>query len=296
MRYRIHLFYGVLIVALGSWLVIEKTKENGRELNLVSGNTLHLLSIYSEKEMLFNYSEIQKVYLDYQSPRTLELSQKVTSLQEISSRFQHTIQGLADSIENHKMEQHGLGAILQELTSLYQDSLSELADHEEYALKSMPDLMLKDSIGLNPDWVYGYLESANEEELQLILANIRARARGSELVVFNYLASKVHFCGGNIVDKYVISNTVEDSAPRVGDWYTTKIGLSICAPQIQPQISIMVDGQMLKVINGVSEYRQRYTTPGVKKYTVGISYLNELSGNMEVQKQEFSVTVVDSCR
>jgi hypothetical protein len=296
MRYKIHLFYGVLIVALGSWLAIEKTKEHGRELNLATGNTLRHLSFYSEKEMLYDYSEMQKLYLDYPGTMSLKFSNKMTSLQDISNRFQHTIQGLADSIKNHKMEQHGLGAILQDLTSKFQDSLSELADHEEYTLKSMPELMLKDSTGLNPDWVYGYLESAQEEELQLILANIRARARFSELAVFHNLASKINFCGGFIADKYSITNSMENSTPRVGDWYSAKIGLSICVPQLQPQMRIQVDDQMLPVTNGVSEYRQRYTTPGVKKYTAGIHFFNEFTGRMEVLKREFSVTVVDSCR
>ena len=289
------MFYGVLIVALGSWLAIEKNKEHGRELNLATGNTLRLLSMYSEKEMLYKYAEMQKVHLDYQSPRTLELSQKVTSLQDISSRFQHTIQGLADSIKNHKMDQHGLGAILRDLTSKFQDSLSELADNEEYTLRSMPDLMLKDPTGLNPDWVYGNLESAQEEELQLILANIKARASGTELVVYNSLASRISG-GGVRYNRYSISNTMENTAPRVGDWYTAKIGLSICVPQLQPQMRIQVDDQMLKVANGVSEYRQQYTTPGVKKYTAGIHFFNEFTGRMEVLKREFSVTVVDSCR
>jgi hypothetical protein len=296
MRYSIHLFYGALILALGSWLYIEKTKEHGRELNLVTGNTLRHLSFYSEKEMLHNYAEMQELYLDYPSTVSLKFSNKMTSLQDISSRFQHTIQGLADSIKNHKMEQHGLGTILQNLTSKFQDSLSELADHEEYTLKSMPELMLKDSTGLNPDWVYGYLESAQEEELQLILANIRARARFSELAVYHNLASKINFCGGFIADKYSITNSMENSTLRVGDWYTAKIGLSICVPQLQPQMRIQVDDRMLKVTNGVSEYRQRYTTPGVKKYIAGIHFFNEFTGQMEVLKREFSVTVVDSCR
>lgn len=297
MQYRIHVFYGVLLVALGSWLAIEKTKQHGRQLNLVTGNTLDYANQILEKESAFLFSGISKSHKDYPSSVSLDYSDRAQRICGLSTKLHNAFFEIETKRIQGDHDKNELSSLVHKMVAEFQDSIVLLTDEEKEVKRAILDLKLQDPDLSVDDWLSKTLRNARADEIRLILQNILLRIRGAEMVALNYCAK--HMQGTDIACfiKQDILDAPENLAPKVGEWYKTDI-YAFAYQRLfyvyDPQIS--VDGQVLPMKYGVSKYQHQYTTPGLKKYTVELTATNSFTGEIEVFKKEFSVTVVDSCQ
>jgi hypothetical protein len=297
MRYSIHLFYGVLIVALGCWLVIEKTKEHGRELNLVTGNTLDYANQILEKEKDALFSEISKFTKDYPSERNRGYLNRTQQIRKLSENLKNALLVFENTQIQGENDFNIQSSLLFQKIAEYQDSIILLTDGEKEVKRAILDLKLQDPDLTADDWLSKTLRNARADEIRLILQNILLRVMGAEMVALNYCAKQMAGTDSACFLKQDILSAPENLAPKVGEWYKTEI-YAFAYQRLfnfdDPQIS--VDGQVLPMKDGVSKYQHQYTTPGLKKYIVELTATNSFTGEKEVFKREFSVTVVDSCR
>jgi hypothetical protein len=267
MRYSIHLFYGALILALGSWLYIETTKEHGRELNLVTGNSLRLANQILEKESAFLFSEIRKSHMDYPSPVSLDYSDRAQRICGLSTKLQNAFFEIETKRIQGDHDKNELSSLVHKMVAEYQDSIVLLTDEEKEVKRAILDLKLQDPDLSVDDCLSKTLRNARAYEIRLILQNILLRVKGTEMV-----------------------------ALYLGDQYYAEIVLFKYESFKFFEPLIKVNGQVLPMKDGVALFQRRYTTPGFKKYMAELITINPISGQKVVFEKEFGVTVVDSCK
>lgn len=296
MRYAFHLLYWIVILALSGWLISEKTNKPGLDLNLASTQTLKIAGDLLERDNWALIAEIEKVAFEYESPKNEDFKQRAKQVQKLSAQMASNIQEIGDKVYSNKIGHKELPETLQKVIIRYQDSLRLLIYDDTVLQSFLPGLML-DSYGISANWLSIYLETARKDEIHLILQNILARVKASEVAVLSNFEKLIS--GKNIIICNfgpIIGVSEQHSAPRVGDWYEAEIFPNMFERPRRINYGIRVDGRALEIKDGVGLYRRRYTKPGIKKYTAEIVFTNPYTKASESYKKEFRVTVVDTCR
>jgi hypothetical protein len=252
---------------LGSWLYIETTKEHGRELNLVTGNSLRLANQILEKESAFLFSEIRKSHMDYPSPVSLDYSDRAQRICGLSTKLQNAFFEIETKRIQGDHDKNELSSLVHKMVAEYQDSIVLLTDEEKEVKRAILDLKLQDPDLSVDDCLSKTLRNARAYEIRLILQNILLRVKGTEMV-----------------------------ALYLGDQYYAEIVLFKYESFKFFEPLIKVNGQVLPMKDGVALFQRRYTTPGFKKYMAELITINPISGQKVVFEKEFGVTVVDSCK
>ena len=294
MRYAFHLSYWMIIVALAGWLIREKISEQERDLNRASAVTLHMSEQILDRDCSNLISEIEKITFEFESPTNENYKKRAYSVQNLTTQMRINIQELADRVYNNQIGKKELSETLQKEILHYQDSLRLLIYDDTLLQHCLPNLML-DSYDVSPHWLFPYLETARNDEIQLILKNISTGVKCSEAGILYDFLNKVEGPHGCTFGP-IIGAAAKNPAPRVGDWYTAEIFPELYERPKRTNYRIRVDGRDLEIKDGVAQYRHRYNTPGVKKYTAEIIVTNPTLKTTKSFKKEFEVTVVDTCR
>ncbi|MBK7869449.1 MAG: gliding motility protein GldM [Saprospiraceae bacterium] len=114
--------------------------------------------------------------------------------------------------------------------------------------------------------------------------------KSSEAAVLNYLVGQV---GAKTfkVDNFLPIASAPKSYIIAGDEYSADITIGASSRSVYENMSIRVDGQSLKVEDGIAKFTTRSSTPGVKKYNVDITLTNPTTGEVETYKKEFEYEV-----
>lgn len=295
MRYTVQLTFLIIIVTLVGWLVYEITNERERNLNLSTTLTLKMAIDLLDRENGQLLAEIEKRANEYESHENEDYKARAVKVRRLCAQNVYNIQNLAHLVHENKISGGEVFSKVKSLIDQYRDSLLFLTNGEVEEA-SLPNLMLQDP-ELSVNWLQGYVESAIPNEIQLILRNIIARVKSTEMTVLNHFYGKVSGAGTIVCfPGPVIGVSPLNPTPKVGDLYSAEIFAYMYERPKSRNVRILVDGKELEIKDEVGHFRQRYNTPGVKKYRAEIIFTNPVTKQQHSFKKEFSVTVVDTCR
>jgi hypothetical protein len=286
-----HLGYLTIIAALVGCSI----HRHDREKNL--RNFLHLTLIQARHNAADSrsglYDQIQNTIGAFSSPTNLQIRQQVQEADSLRRQFQTLVNScieVSDVPGLRNMER----PIVAPLSAEKIRHLQEAADSIQKKYKALVDTQI---IGTGlmkytpchfPNWLAGYLKTANVEEMTAVLSSIYLQADLAENVVLNHLASTMSDGSDFMTFEPVLNAT--NSTPRMGDWYEASVFL---AHRFAPEgLKIKVNGQELPVEDGAAHISRQFDKPGINTFRVEIDLISPLDNTTKTYTRNYQVEVL----
>ncbi len=123
-----------------------------------------------------------------------------------------------------------------------------------------------------------------------ILDKLQNDAKSTEAAVLNYLMSKV---GGEDIrfDKYQVVSAPKKGYIISGERYEADLYLSASSSNVGTNMTALVNGSPVPVVDGVAKYSVVPSGIGVKKYAVRFSVMNPVTNETTTAENEFEYEV-----
>lgn len=141
-----------------------------------------------------------------------------------------------------------------------------------------------------PSWAHFTFNQMPLAAIFPIFRKFQNDMKSSEAAVLNYLVSQVGATTFK-VDNFIPISSAPKSYIIAGDEYTAEITAGASSTSVYENMVIKVNGQSLKVEDGIAKYSVRPSSTGLQKYKVDITLTNPTTGTTDTYTKEFEYEV-----
>jgi gliding motility-associated protein GldM len=124
-----------------------------------------------------------------------------------------------------------------------------------------------------------------------MLSKLQNNARADEMMIIQYLTTKVTYCGGTF-DKFEPASVPKKQFVLEGEPFTTELFLTAHSSRFRGDVSYVSDSVALPVKRGKGIFAAQTNEVGIKSYTIHFTYQNAFTQQMVSDSKTFQYEVI----
>lgn len=286
-----HLAYLTIIASLVGYSLHRYDRE--RQLR----DFLHFTVLRAKKNVIDSrnrlYDRIQSMAGVFSSPANLETGKQAQEVDSLRKQFQYLVNSCietSDAPDLRNTQRYVEAPLSAEKIRQLQEAADSL--REKYRafvdVRAIGTGLIKNASVDFPDWLPGYMKTANVKEMTAVLSSLHVQADLAEYFVLDHLATSIS--DGHDEANFEPVLLASNSALRTGDWYEASVFLS---HRFAPDgLRIKVNRKNLPIENGAAHIRTRCDRAGISTFRVEIDLINPLDNTTKTYTRTYQVEVL----